>query len=73
MDPAGLADALAEDDGPTLVAAQLGEVNTGALDPIGQIVAAVRRHRHAWLHVDGAFGLWAAASPRRRHLVGGHD
>ena len=37
------------------------------------IVAAVRAHPNAWLHVDGAFGLWAAASPRLRHLVDGFD
>ena len=58
---------------PTIVCAQLGEVNTGAFDPIEPIVAVVRQHPNAWLHVDGAFGLWAAASPRLRHLVRGHD
>ena len=56
------------DDRPTIVCAQVGEVNTGACDD----VAAVReRAPGAWLHVDGAFGLWAAASPRLRHLVAG--
>jgi glutamate/tyrosine decarboxylase-like PLP-dependent enzyme len=73
MDPRALAATLAQDDGPTIVAAQLGEVNTGALDPIGRIAAVMREHSNAWLHVDGAFGLWAAASPRLRHLVDGHD
>lgn len=73
MDPAALAATLAEDDGPTIVAAQLGEVNTGALDRIGAIAPAVRAHPNAWLHIDGAFGLWAAASPRLRPLVAGHD
>jgi glutamate/tyrosine decarboxylase-like PLP-dependent enzyme len=58
---------------PTIVCAQLGEVNTGAFDPIDRIVEAVRRHPNAWLHVDGAFGLWAVASPRLRPFVAGHD
>jgi len=56
--------------GPTIVCAQAGEVNTGSFDPFEEI-AAVSREYEAWLHVDGAFGLWAAASPRRRHLVTG--
>ena len=59
-------------DGPTIVCAQAGEVNTGAFDPIGPI-ADLCHERGAWCHVDGAFGLWAAASPRRRHLLGGHE
>jgi glutamate/tyrosine decarboxylase-like PLP-dependent enzyme len=55
---------------PVLVCAQAGNVNTGAFDPIGEI--ATRVHDHAgWLHVDGAFGLWAAASPKHRPLVQG--
>jgi glutamate/tyrosine decarboxylase-like PLP-dependent enzyme len=64
--------ALADADGPTIVCAQAGEVNTGAFDPIPEI-AERTRNRLAWLHVDGAFGLWAAASPERRHLVDGVD
>jgi glutamate/tyrosine decarboxylase-like PLP-dependent enzyme len=61
-------DELEVDDRPTIVCAQVGEVNTGACDD----VTAVRdRSPGAWLHVDGAFGLWAAASPRLRHLVAG--
>jgi glutamate/tyrosine decarboxylase-like PLP-dependent enzyme len=59
-------------DGPTIVCAQAGEINTGAFDPLEAIVAACRRHG-AWCHVDGAFGLWAAASPRRRHLLAGAE
>jgi glutamate/tyrosine decarboxylase-like PLP-dependent enzyme len=59
--------------GPTIVCAQLGEVNTGACDPLREIAAIVRGHPNAWLHVDGAFGLWAAASPALRGLVEGHD
>jgi glutamate/tyrosine decarboxylase-like PLP-dependent enzyme len=56
--------------GPTLVCAQVGNVDTGACDPLVPIVAAVRAHG-GWLHVDGAFGLWAAASPRHRAQVTG--
>jgi len=57
-------------DGPAIVLAQAGEVNTGASDPLDAIADLVAEHG-AWLHVDGAFGLWAAASPRHRHLVQG--
>jgi glutamate/tyrosine decarboxylase-like PLP-dependent enzyme len=58
--------------GPALVCAQAGNVNTGAFDPIADIADATRE-RGAWFHVDGAFGLWAAASEPRRHLVAGMD
>jgi glutamate/tyrosine decarboxylase-like PLP-dependent enzyme len=73
MDPAALAAMLAGRSEPTIVCAQLGDVNTGAFDPIGRIVDIVGPHPNAWLHVDGAFGLWAAASPRLRSLLDGHD
>ncbi|MEO1574875.1 MAG: aminotransferase class V-fold PLP-dependent enzyme [Pseudomonadota bacterium] len=66
------ADALPNLDGPTLVVTQVGNVNTGACDPVGDICDAVKPHG-AWVHVDGAFGLWAAAAPSRRHLVSGMD
>lgn len=56
--------------GPTIVCTQAGNVNTGAFDPIGEICAAVQP-QGAWVHVDGAFGLWAAASPSKRHLTDG--
>ena len=56
---------------PVLVCAQAGNVNTGGFDPLEPMVAAVRRHGDAWLHVDGAFGMWAATVPRLRHLVAG--
>ncbi len=65
-----LEDALA-DDAPTIVCAQAGEVNTGAFDDLRSIVD-LARGRDAWVHVDGAFGLWAATSPRLAHLAAGH-
>jgi glutamate/tyrosine decarboxylase-like PLP-dependent enzyme len=55
---------------PVLVCAQAGNVNTGAFDPIPEIAGCLR-DRSAWLHVDGAFGLWAAASPKQQALVRG--
>jgi len=57
---------------PTIVCVQAGNVNTGAFDPIGEIITP-SKNRGAWVHVDGAFGLWAAASPRFSHLVAGVD
>jgi glutamate/tyrosine decarboxylase-like PLP-dependent enzyme len=57
-------------DGPTIVCAQAGNVNTGAFDPVGEI-CDVAHDAGAWVHVDGAFGLWAAASPAHAHLVSG--
>jgi glutamate/tyrosine decarboxylase-like PLP-dependent enzyme len=67
-----LARALADGEGPAIVCAQAGCVSTGAFDPLDEI-AALCRARGAWLHVDGAFGLWAAASPALRHLVRGAE
>lgn len=55
---------------PILVCAQAGNVNTGSFDPIAEIVAAIRE-RPSWLHVDGAFGLWAAAAPGYQSLTQG--
>lgn len=55
---------------PVLVCAQAGNVNTGAFDPVPEI-AAVLQDRPAWLHVDGAFGLWAASSPKHQALARG--
>jgi glutamate/tyrosine decarboxylase-like PLP-dependent enzyme len=55
---------------PTLVCAQVGNVNTGACDPVAEIAPLAREHG-AWLHVDGAFGLWAGVSPALAHLVAG--
>jgi len=67
-----LRDALAVSGGPTIVCAQAGEVNTGAFDPFPEIAAAARK-AGAWLHVDGAFGLWAAATTARAYLVSGAE
>src|SRR6185503_7722149 len=57
-------------DGPTIVCGQAGEVNTGAFDDLDAIADAAAE-AGAWFHVDGAFGLWAAASPALRHLLKG--
>ncbi len=58
--------------GPTIVCIQAGEVNTGAFDPAMELCA--RAHEGgAWVHVDGAFGLWAAAAPARTHLMAGFN
>jgi glutamate/tyrosine decarboxylase-like PLP-dependent enzyme len=65
-----LEQALAASNAPTIVCAQAGNVNTGAFDPFAEIAAAARRHG-AWLHVDGAFGLWAASSDVLREHVRG--
>lgn len=65
-------DLLPDLDGPVLVCAQAGEVNTGAFDPFDEI-ADWLAERSGWLHVDAAFGLWALADPTRAHLVAGLD
>ncbi|MGI5177388.1 pyridoxal phosphate-dependent decarboxylase family protein [Dactylosporangium sp. CA-152071] len=72
MQPDALRTALDDIDGPVIVCAQLGNVNTGACDPIAAI-CDIAHASGAWVHVDGAFGLWAAASSRHRHLVTGVD
>jgi glutamate/tyrosine decarboxylase-like PLP-dependent enzyme len=59
--------------GPIIVAAQAGNVNTGGFDPVGELASALDGHPNSWLHVDGAFGLWAAVSPSLKHLVEGVD
>jgi glutamate/tyrosine decarboxylase-like PLP-dependent enzyme len=68
MRPDALRSALGESPEPTIVCVQAGNVNTGAFDPLDAICDAAG---DAWVHVDGAFGLWAAASPSLRHLVRG--
>ncbi|MBX3749735.1 MAG: aspartate aminotransferase family protein [Opitutaceae bacterium] len=65
---ATLAQALQSIDGPVIVILQAGDVNVGAFDSFRDLIPIAKRHG-AWVHVDGAFGLWAAASPRFRHLV----
>lgn len=73
MVPAALRDVLAGVSGPLIVCAQAGNVNTGAFDPLEEIIPIVRESPGGggWLHVDGAFGLWAAAVPALAHLVRG--
>jgi glutamate/tyrosine decarboxylase-like PLP-dependent enzyme len=70
MRPESLAAELGACEGPVIVCAQAGHVATGAFDPFGDIVPLVRA-RGGWLHVDGAFGLWAGAAPARRRLIDG--
>lgn len=64
------ADALPHMEGPTIVCIQAGNVNTGAFDPAKEI-CEIAHDAGAWVHVDGAFGLWAAAAPGRAHLADG--
>ncbi len=59
-------------EGPTIVCLQAGNVNSGAFDDFTAAIAAAHRHG-AWAHVDGAFGLWAAANAATRHLMAGAD
>jgi glutamate/tyrosine decarboxylase-like PLP-dependent enzyme len=56
----------------TIVGLQAGDLNTGAFDPFAEAIA-LARSKSAWVHIDGAFGLWAAASERFRHLLDGAD
>ena len=72
VDPDALARALegGDPESPTIVCVQAGNVNTGACDDLAAAAELAQRHG-AWLHMDGAFGLWAAASPSKRHLVDG--
>jgi glutamate/tyrosine decarboxylase-like PLP-dependent enzyme len=65
-----IAEHLPRIDGPTIVCIQAGNVNTGAFDPAQEIITRLRGSG-AWVHVDGAFGLWAAASRSRSHLTAG--
>lgn len=58
--------------GPTIVSAQAGNVNTGSFDPLEEIIELAHK-RDAWVHVDGAFGMWAAASDKLRHLARGAE
>jgi len=64
------ADAMPAIEGPTIVCVQAGNVNTGAFDPMSEIVP-MAKEQGAWVHVDGAFGFWAAVSPHLAHLAAG--
>lgn len=66
------ADLLPSISGPTIVCTQAGNLNTGAFDPVGEICEKVAG-TGAWVHVDAAFGMWAAASPALRHLTVGME
>jgi glutamate/tyrosine decarboxylase-like PLP-dependent enzyme len=70
MKPDALAAELERGEGPAIVCAQAGEVNTGCFDPVNQLADLCDQH-DAWLHVDGAVGLWAAASPQFDDLTAG--
>jgi glutamate/tyrosine decarboxylase-like PLP-dependent enzyme len=73
IDVADLSRVLAEGSaGPTIVCLQAGNVNSGAFDDFAAATSVAHEHG-AWVHVDGAFGLWAAASPTTRHLTAGID
>ncbi len=65
------ADAFPDVSGPTIVCLQAGNVNTGAFDPAEAIIPRAKA-AGAWVHVDGAFGLWVAAAPGLRHLMAGY-
>jgi glutamate/tyrosine decarboxylase-like PLP-dependent enzyme len=66
-----LTDAVSGIAGPMILLAQAGNVNSGGFDPMDDIADAVAGHPNHWVHVDGAFGLWANVSPQLRHLVRG--
>lgn len=72
MLPSRLEAALRASPGPAIVIGQAGQINTGVSDPFTEIVPLVRA-ANGWLHIDGAFGLWARASARHRHLLDGID
>ncbi len=65
------ADMLPNLSGPTIVCLQAGNVNTGAFDPAPEIIPSAKA-ANAWVHVDGAFGLWASVAPSRAHLMVGY-
>lgn len=67
-----LDEALDGETGPAILCLQAGNLHSGAFDPIGP-ATAMAHQAGAWVHVDGAFGLWAAASPRLRHLLTGYE
>jgi glutamate/tyrosine decarboxylase-like PLP-dependent enzyme len=73
IDASAIAGRLADGpDIPTIVVLQAGNVHSGAFDPFAEAIEAAHQHG-AWVHIDGAFGLFAGASPRLRHLVSGYE
>ncbi len=72
MQPAAVEAALNAVTGPAIVIAQAGQINTGAFDPF-PLITQLARQKGAWVHVDGAFGLWARSTPDRAHLADGVD
>ncbi|MEO6260485.1 MAG: aminotransferase class V-fold PLP-dependent enzyme [Thermoanaerobaculia bacterium] len=72
MRPEALRRVLAPLEGPVIVCSQAGNVNSGSVDPLREI-ATIAHEKNAWLHVDGAFGLWGRASEAKRPLLDGVD
>ena len=72
MRPDALRGALATINGPVIVCSQAGNVNTGAFDPLDELIP-IAHERGAWIHVDGAFGIWAAAVPSMHDRMRGHE
>jgi len=69
--PESLEDVLRQDpEVPALITLQAGEIHSGSFDDFGRLVPMIRRYP-AWIHIDGAFGLWAAACPEKRHFMEG--
>jgi len=72
MRPDALRETLESVDGPVIVCSQAGNVNTGAFDPFDELIP-IAHERGAWVHIDGAFGIWAAAVPSLRDRMRGHQ
>jgi aromatic-L-amino-acid decarboxylase len=72
LDPGALERALRDREEPAIVLMQAGDINTGAFDDFATLIPIAKRYG-AWVHIDGAFGLWAAASPKYAHLLAGAD
>ena len=72
VQPAELESALQREGGNVILILQAGDLNTGSFDRYSELIPIARRHG-AWVHIDGAFGLWAAASPKYRHLLEGFE
>lgn len=72
MEIGSFREALAQAEGPTIVCTQAGNVNTGAVDPLAEVCDAAHQ-KGAWVHVDGAFGAWAAAAPSLRPILAGME